>query len=135
MPESLLSVSEILLYGRVLSDITVEQDASIQVEETAKNERGRESKKTVTKKIETHAEAPGAANLLASALRSRHRPYLARIYAFAYEGHYYDLAKPVIFLVHDKGKAVGGPLDRTGIDNSGIAAAAAEYAEDLRMWR
>ena len=28
---------------------------------------------------------------------------LARIYAFSYEGHYYDLPKPALFLVHGPG--------------------------------
>ena len=29
---------------------------------------------------------------------------LARIYAFSYEGHYYDLGTPAIFLVHGPGR-------------------------------
>jgi hypothetical protein len=34
---------------------------------------------------------------------------LARIYGFSFEGHYYDLAKPVIMLVHGPGEPVTWP--------------------------
>jgi hypothetical protein len=74
------------------------------------------------------------------------RPNLARIYAFSYEGHYYDLAKPAIFLVHGPGSdpeawrpATSLPdarVDRapSDADRSGIARTSTSFAEDMRVW-
>ena len=35
--------------------------------------------------------------------------FFARIYSFSYEGHYYRLPRPLLFLVNDDGDPVGGP--------------------------
>jgi hypothetical protein len=36
------------------------------------------------------------------------RQFFARIYSFSYEGHYYRLPRPLLFLVNKPGKPVGG---------------------------
>jgi hypothetical protein len=117
MAETLLSITEIILYGRLLTDIEITQSAT-------------------TGGAATHTPRPGVANLLVNALRDDiAKPYLARIYAFAYEGHYYDLAKPVILLVHGPGEDVGASVPTAGLDQVGVAASAAGYAGELKLWR
>jgi hypothetical protein len=67
---------------------------------------------------------------------------LARIYGFSFEGHYYDLPKPAIFLVHTDGFPVDqAHHDRSDVDTSGVIARDWEFAStvggpaaDLRYW-
>ncbi|CUJ97139.1 hypothetical protein RUE5091_01761 [Ruegeria denitrificans] len=71
---------------------------------------------------------------------------LARIYGFAYEGVYYELPEPVIFLVHGDGEFVnksdgkdnapGGLASRApnNPDLTGIASADFQFADDIRVW-
>jgi len=65
----------------------------------------------------------------------------ARIYGFSFEGSYYDLPRPVIFLVHGDGELVAEDLGKfsparapspTGL--TGIAAADFDFADGLRVW-
>ena len=68
----------------------------------------------------------------------------ARIYGFSYEGSYYDLPKPVVFLVHGDGDlvtqeppvppivhAARAPGDSS---RTGLAAAIFDFADGLRVW-
>jgi hypothetical protein len=65
----------------------------------------------------------------------------ARIYGFSYEGYYYDLARPTLFLVHGDGDEVT-PGD--AVNNatraprepsvSGILSADFQLANDIRVW-
>jgi len=68
----------------------------------------------------------------------------ARIYGFSYEGGYYDLPEPVLFLVHGDGisatadnaptaspHAARAPLDPTV---TGVAAAHFQFADEIRVW-
>src|SRR5262249_15690893 len=66
-------------------------------------------------------------------------PQIARIYGFSYEGHYYDLARPSLFLVHGPGVQADRPArdpraakapDRT--NRFGVAATAKSFPEDMR---
>jgi hypothetical protein len=70
---------------------------------------------------------------------------LARIYAFSYEGHYYDLAKPALFLVHGNGvpaetlAAAAPPASRVAVapdttDQFGVAATAKSFTSDMQVW-
>ncbi|WP_170763126.1 hypothetical protein [Ruegeria lacuscaerulensis] len=69
-------------------------------------------------------------------------PRLARIYGFAYEGTYYDLPEPTVFLVHGKGESAtdrnnpGKLASRAPNDPSlsGVAAADYQIANDIRVW-
>jgi Pentapeptide repeats (8 copies) len=56
----------------------------------------------------------------------------ARIYGFSFEGHYYDLPKPVIMLVHGAGAALAGPP--TTILESDEAARFWEFSTGLSQW-
>jgi hypothetical protein len=56
----------------------------------------------------------------------------ARIYGFSFEGHYYDLAKPVIMLVHGDGVALGAAPPT--ILESDEAARIWEFSRNLRQW-
>jgi hypothetical protein len=70
----------------------------------------------------------------------------ARIYGFSYEGTYYELPRPALFLVHGEGTDIaeefGGRM-RTAATRAralgdpsltGLAAADFQFAEDLRVW-
>lgn len=68
----------------------------------------------------------------------------ARIYGFSYEGSYYELPKPVIFLVHTEGELAseakvptGGPRPGRAprdTDLTGLAVAGFDFADELRVW-
>jgi hypothetical protein len=65
--------------------------------------------------------------------------YLARIYAFSFEGGTYSMPKPAIFVVHGIGKCIDASLFRGGkssVDQGGVAAKDWEFAgdADLRYW-
>ncbi len=74
-------------------------------------------------------------------LRSQYSPdaKLARIYGFAYEGTYYELPEPVIFLVHGPGEtaaADSGAMARSpkSPSESGVASADYQVADDIMYW-
>jgi hypothetical protein len=94
MPESLMSPSSIKLFGRIVQGI----------------------------KIDAAPDAPGlgANNFLLHQLSTKTPPNLARIYAFSFEGAFYEIPKPPIFVVHGEGTPVGSwdvpsTLDQTGV--------------------
>lgn len=49
-------------------------------------------------------------------------PTLARIYAFSFEGAYYPLPRPAIYLVHGLGQPVGNWAHPSLLDESGVVA-------------
>ena len=51
---------------------------------------------------------------------------LARIYAFSYEGHFYNLPRPAVFLVH----GAGNPISGSGLAQRGVAAGARPTTTD-----
>jgi hypothetical protein len=116
MPETLLSPSNLLLYGRLVTDLAIRRVA--------------------------HNPAPRVGgNTLLDAQLGRPDAEFARIYGFSYEGHYYDLAKPALFLVHGPGEiaeeragagpAAGAPATA---DRTGVAATDYDHPADLRVW-
>ncbi len=225
MSESLLSFSEVLLFGRELSDlklrqksvrlvdevpanfdfatpitkvdgVTVREDdrVLVQVGEDANNKsgiykvikdgndlkydkrkkvsfesfvyirRGRQFKHTFWKQTannhskqlfieqDDRRRGRGVNNFIGDQFGGDAR--LARIYGFAYDGTYYELPEPTIFLVHGEGdSATGGnlpygfKLESAGDDTtqqtarapmnpsvSGVAAADYQIASDIRVW-
>ena len=76
----------------------------------------------------------------------------ARIYGFSYEGRYYDLARPALFMVHGDGEPAslpgklsgkGGKKDEDNphlaraplqASETGLAASDFQFAEALRVW-
>ncbi len=87
MPESLLTPSSILMFGRILSDLTLSGSSS--------------------------ANSSGASFLSNQVGTSD--AGLARIYGFSFDGQYVDLAPPAIFLVHGKGKKPEKSVELSGI--------------------
>lgn len=136
MPETLLSVSNILLYGRVLRDL--------QYNPVGPPDHIPEDDGGIT------SPAPprlGGNNFLQNQLEFRDGDHchFARIYGFSYEGQYYDLARPVVFLVHGPGArpeplpAANSPQARysrapSGADRSGVASQSGSFAEDIKVW-
>ena len=98
MPESLMSPSSIKLFGRIVEGI----------------------------KLDAPPVAPGlgANNFLLQRQLSNgdNPPTLARIYAFSFEGAYYELPRPPIFLVHGSGTPVGNWANPSTMDQAGVAA-------------
>lgn len=115
MSENLAKTSGILLFGRVVEDIQI----------TAARGSG-SSAKRATKSASL--EQQGAGNPLAAQIAAE-GSCLARIYAFSYEGHYYDLSKPALFLVHGAGDLVTQAVEHTGLPASGR-----DFAPDIRVW-
>ncbi len=126
MVETLLGWSGLLIYGRVLDDITLDKDSY--------NEGNLDPPRT------------GRNNLLLEQLRLEDTR-LARIFGYVYGGEYYQLDAPAIFLVHGDGespefdspynpgqnsaKLAQGPAT---LDRSGMAIPGATFSEDIKVW-
>jgi hypothetical protein len=94
MPESLMTPTSIKLFGRIVHGIKL--DAA------------------------PVAAGLGANNFLLHQLSTKPLPHLARIYAFSFEGAFYEIPKPPIFAVHGDGIPVGNwdlpsTMDQTGV--------------------
>lgn len=64
---------------------------------------------------------PDAADVSITVLFDK-TPRFARIYGFSFEGTYYGLPRPSIFLVHGKGTQVGNWAYPSTVEQSGVAA-------------
>jgi hypothetical protein len=122
MPETLLSPSEIKLFGREFAGLVINRESVRELRPLGSNNF-----------------------LLEQLLNDNAR--LARIYAFAYEGDLYFLPKPYVFLVHGEGKVViepgryqkapdYGEADTVGVtvDRWGVIAKIDRFADDVRVW-
>ena len=73
---------------------------------------------------------------------ARGAPQFARIYAISYEGTFYNLPKPTIYLVHGEGRAVGGagkvrhpgPGTDPTVDDTGVIAEDFDLESDVHVW-
>jgi len=123
--ETLLSVSAVFLYGRVVGDLKLVADSQIG-QRPARN---------------------GANKFLQSQLDQalRPTPAFARIYAFSFEGHIYDLARPAIFLVHGGGYEIDAPApeeaDYERLSRSagratwtGVGRQSGVFSMDMKVW-
>ncbi|MEX0302104.1 MAG: hypothetical protein AB3N24_06740 [Leisingera sp.] len=113
MAETLLSFSEVLLFGRLVEDLKIKDV----------NRKGR----------------PGSNGLLSKQLADEKDPRFARIYGFSYEGTFFQLPEPIILLVHGKGKdafADSGEFSRSPLDpsRSGVASAEFQIADGIKTW-
>lgn len=108
--ESILSPSLVRLYGRPIAEIKLDLSGGAGSGATIPN--------------------LGANRFLKQQLDAEDARF-ARIYGFSFEGHYYDLARPVIMLVHTDGEAITGA---TGIDEADEAARDWEFSGDLKYW-
>jgi hypothetical protein len=109
MPESILSSSLIKLYGRTITEIQLNPGGG---------------------GIGAGLQNLGANRFLRAQLTAANAN-LARIYGFSFEGHYYDLPRPVIMLVHGAGVAVNAPPT---IDDTNEAGRDWEFAVGLNYW-
>ena len=137
--ETLLGTSSVLLYGRILLDIqlTPRYDYNAAAKETGAPPRA--GRNRFLQDQLSSAGSPEVEN-------EANAPRLARIYGFAYEGAYYELMRPVIFLVHGEGDVPepnvpinqfdGNPLDYpTGsVDGIGVPSRSGHLASDVRVW-
>jgi hypothetical protein len=133
MTETLLSPSNVLLFGRVVEDIQI------------KDPPDRSGKKGATDP--RHGPFPQDRTGLASQMEQQLRaanPTFARIYGFSFEGFYYDLPRPVLFLVHGDGVeasqargALGAPRPARAPGEpslTGLGASDFQFADDIRVW-
>jgi hypothetical protein len=127
MAETLLSPSNILLYGRVVDDLSIKPLAGAHSPFIIARAGG-------NRELESQLTAKEAA--------------IARIYSFSYEGAYYDLPRPALFLVHGTGvlvtsvspksaAGVGAPTSAIAPGEpslSGVAAADFQFADGIMAW-
>lgn len=119
MPETLLSPSNILLYGRELVDLQIVNPPPPPSGSPPNNNPPSSGLPLDDVQPPGGGDGPdgpagtlppppppprlGSNNFLQAQLASP-GARLARIYAFSYEGHYYDLAAPALFVVHGPGR-------------------------------
>jgi hypothetical protein len=134
--ESLLSGSTVLLFGKVLQDITLNHRVY--------NRRGTPPRRGVNKLLQDPlAYGPDSD----PHVRPEDASLLARIYGFSHQGQYFELAPPAIFLVHGIGDDPEAlrPFDQqdsarqftqgsTILDKAGVALQLGHFAQDVRVW-
>jgi hypothetical protein len=81
---------------------------------------------------------PGPQSILAGQVLAANACF-ARIYGFSFEGHYYDLPRPVIMLVHGGGiplpnQGAPAPPNTPTIDQTDEAARVWEFSGNLYQW-
>jgi hypothetical protein len=108
MSETLADVSTVHLFGRVVTDVSLTVPAQ-------------------DPQVLPHV---GANSFLTNEAAVAGRR-LARIYAFAYQGHYYDVSGSALFLVDGNGAAIGDPVT---VERIGSAATGRTFANDVRVW-
>jgi hypothetical protein len=131
MPETLLSPSNLILYGILVTDLQVGHQPPPPPPPPPEADLHRPS-------------PPGArnsANRFLDQQLERVDAQFARIYGFSFEGHYYDLPRPLIFLVHGPGvpaedvkpgnRASRGPAQ---LDRAGTGAQGYSFADNMMMW-
>ncbi len=128
--ETLLSPSNILLYGRAMTDLAINfQKPGDEIPPVEGSDKDDEPPRL------------GDNNFLQKQLKEGDAKF-ARIYAFAYEGHYYDLPKPVIFLVHGSGTPADAGTKPHGkrahaqpsASHTGVAKMSMTSSDDLMVW-
>jgi hypothetical protein len=125
MAETLLSASNVLLFGRVVEDL--------QIVHTHNHNPFADSRKTANNLLGDQIEH----DKTVAGTKAR----FARIYGFSFEGTYYDLPRPVLFLVHGPGvpaeTAPGASRVSRAPDTpsrTGVAAPDFSFADDLMVW-
>jgi hypothetical protein len=137
MAESLLNVSGILIYGREITDLILRFKAPSQ--SSGPNVPPRLGGNLfLQKQLEYVIEDDDT-------IDPEKTPRFARIYGFAYEGHYYDLARPTVFLVHGPGVPAEDLPDKKypaqrysrapeTPDKTGVGAQVGTFSQDIMVW-
>jgi hypothetical protein len=112
MSEKLLHLSTILIFGRIVEDLKIvaPTDATTPAPVLQKG-----ANTLLKNEIGTGTDTPPRA--------------FARVYAFSYEGHYYDLSKPVLILVHGSGDSVSVAVEHCGLPSTGRV-----FPNDIKVW-
>jgi len=132
--ETLLSQSAVWLFGRKMDDIeiVVKPYKQYPIKEMGD--------------AEDTLPRLGNNNFLLNQFRFTGDPILARIYAFSYEGQYYDMQRPTVFLVHGGGVDPEGPPFRTpkqegdisrsppNVERTGVGTQSGNFARGMRAW-
>ena len=133
MPETLLSPSNVLLYGRVVQDL-VYNPSAVKPESDTPTREGRNNFLAQQLGVSTSCSP-------VDSVKEKSKPRLARIYGFAFDGQYYDLASPAIFIVHGPGvTADPGVKDSrqakapAKVDLSGVANTPSSMPDDILVW-
>jgi len=109
MPETLLSPSDILLFGRVVEDLRIVAPGA------AAGGGGKDARPEAGDRVADPRHGPfaqarkGAAGQLERQLCSDGANF-ARIYGFSHEGFYHALPRPALFLVHGPGLPAAGAM-------------------------
>lgn len=107
--ETILASSHVRLFGRPFTGLEIKVD---------------EFKELAGKR--SHRRNP-----LTDKLDKELSPTLARIYGFSYEGNYYKLDAPYVFLVHGEGEAVEIP---SNMQQVGVELMDEHFLDGVRMW-
>ncbi|NIA70664.1 hypothetical protein HBA54_18865 [Pelagibius litoralis] len=108
--ETLLASSQVRLFGRVFRGLKIDEEGL-----GAFNDDKR----------------PFNKNPLTDKLDPELKPGLARIYGFSFEGSYYKLQAPYVFLVHGPGVDIKEP---TSVADTGIEMKDERFLEGVKMW-
>jgi hypothetical protein len=152
MPETLLTQSAVKMYGRVLQDVTlVSAGAASSPSPPSLSPPSLSTNSTTGPAPYTYPAALGYDLFLRNQLvdpsnnvQRAPEVRLAKIYAFSFEGAFYNLPRPAIFLVHGPGRAIvgagtydagGGPnAGNTVMNDSGIPAREFIFETDVVYW-
>jgi hypothetical protein len=135
--ENLFTPSAIKLFGREFKGLSVNQP--LQDGQPPLEERARIPAEKVQQALQAKQGYRQNAGRLERALRKvafdaadDNHARFARIYGFAYEGQYYELPRPILFLVYGPGKPA--EENRFTVQNVGLAAKDWTFASDIMMW-
>jgi hypothetical protein len=144
MPETLLSPSNILLYGRVVQDLRVVHFGAAGTPIPPPPPPPGPPPANEQEVHRPSVSARGGANLFLQRQLEDGSSRLARIYGFSFEGQYYDLPKPALFLVHGDGDLAENLVGAGGnarqarapdvADLTGVAAQDYSFSTDMRVW-
>lgn len=112
MTDNLLSSSTVRMFGRVIQGVEVTGDIS--------KESSGSVNQLLLKRLE---ESKGAGK---DKTLDPNRPRFARIYAISFEGSFYNLPKPTVFLVRGEGSPVEG--------NTGMVATDLKFEKGIQCW-
>lgn len=145
MPESLLSPSQVKLFGREFGGLRLVPPAAQEANPnppTVDAARAADKETIAARKSAGEAgslpepgdpPSPSAEFDLLTNQLLREGATLARIYGFTYEGQHVTLPSPTLFLVHGPGRAVTRELSGpSGV--SGVATRDWAFEEDVRYW-
>jgi len=108
--ENLLASSQVRLFGRIFHGLKLDPEGLATL---------------------SHDGPSPNRNPLTDKLNPKIDPRLARIYGFSYEGSYFKLDAPYVFLVHGEGTPIEEP---TSVADVGVEMKDEEFLRGVRMW-